>query len=205
MDYIVLDTETTGLDSSVDRVIEIGAIKIKNRKITDDCFHVYLQPDREIHPDAIAVHGITNEFLMDKPRFSDISDAFIDWIKGATLIIHNAGFDAGFLDMELKQVAKSNLTHYVIEIIDTLKMARSRHRGKKNDLDSLLARYGIENTERNFHGALLDAKLLAALYIKMTQKQQVIEFGSIENHHIVFENIKDLDDKIDALDFSWIE
>lgn len=175
-DCIVLDTETTGLSTKSDRIIEIGAVRIRNRQVTDEYFHYYLKPDCQVHPAALAVHGITDDFLKDKPEFESIAESFIDFITGSTVIIHNAPFDTGFVNMELGRLGMFDMSHYIHDVVDTLVMARSRYRGRKNDLNSLLARYGIENNERALHGALLDAKLLATLYIRMTQKQEEIVF-----------------------------
>lgn len=206
-DYIVLDTETTGLDPKSDRIIEIGAVRIRDRQVTTEYFHHYLQPDCAIHPAAVAVHGITEEFLRGKPRFDAVAHEFIDWVQGATVIIHNAPFDTGFLNMELARMNLLGLSHHVASVIDTLVMARSLYRGKKNDLNSLLARYNIENNERALHGALLDAKLLAALYLRMTQKQEVIEFGSGGGLKDNFQHssLLEFDQDMSGLKTSWID
>ena len=177
-DWIVLDTETTGFDPSTDRIIEIGAVRIRNRIITEEVFHAYLQPDRSINPSAVAVHGITEKFLKDKPRFKDIADDFLAWIDGGVIVIHNAPFDVGFLDMELRREGMDPLHSYIQQVVDTLTLARKMHRGKKNDLNTLLNRYNIDNSERVMHGALLDAQLLAQLFMRMTQCQEQIAYDA---------------------------
>lgn len=177
---IVLDTETTGLDPKFGhRIIEIGCIELMNRRVTENHFHFYLQPDREIDNGAIAVHGITNEFLKDKPRFEIIVEDFLKYIDGAELIIHNAPFDVGFINAELKRVGKhlGQLEDYC-GILDTLTMARERHPGQKNSLDALCKRYEIDNTHRTLHGALLDSRILVDVYLTMTGGQGTISFGS---------------------------
>ncbi len=173
MRQIVLDTETTGLDPTEGhRIIEIGCIELLERHITKQHYHQYLQPKRKIDSEAIRVHGITNEFLQDKPRFVDIVDEFMDFIKGAELVIHNANFDVGFINHELK-LLKQNwkpLDQYC-QILDTLQLARELHPGQKNNLDALCKRYNIDNSNRQLHGALLDSELLAELYLMMTGGQ----------------------------------
>ena len=173
MRQIILDTETTGLEPELGhRIIEIGCVELKDRRITGNNFHQYVNPQREIEKDALLVHGITNEFLANKPLFTDIKSALIDYINGAELIIHNAPFDIGFLNYELKL---SNPNAEPIEqhvtIFDTLTYARKKHPGKKNSLDALCKRYGIDNSKRELHGALLDAHLLADVYLAMTGGQ----------------------------------
>lgn len=173
MRQIALDTETTGLSPSQGhRIIEIGCVEILNRRITNQRFHQYLQPNRQIDSAAMKVHGITNEFLQDKPHFADVVDEFMDFIKGAELIIHNAQFDVGFINHELNLLKKGwqPLAHYC-EIIDTLALARARHPGQKNNLDALCKRYYVDNSNRQLHGALLDAEILADLYLTMTGGQ----------------------------------
>ena len=163
MRQIVLDTETTGLDPKQGhKIIEIGCVEMVNRRLTGNNYHQYLQPDREIDEGAQAVHGICNEFLADKPRFSDVVKDFIDYIDGAELIIHNAPFDVGFLDHELKIVGPEfgKVGNYC-EVIDTLVMARKLRPGKKNNLDVLCKEYEVNNAHRELHGALLDSELLA--------------------------------------------
>ena len=173
MRQIVLDTETTGIDPKQGhRIIEIGCIEIIHRRITQNRFHTYLQPDRKISKDASAIHGITDEFLKDKPRFTDIVNEFIEFIKGAQLIIHNATFDVGFLNHELGLLAQEwlPLSQYC-QILDTLALARERHPGQKNSLDALCKRYNIDSSRRQLPGALLDAELLAEVYLAMTGGQ----------------------------------
>jgi len=174
MRQITLDTETTGLSpTNGHRIIEIGCIEILNRQITDKRYQEYLQPDRQIDAGAITVHGITNESLQGKPRFADIVEEFIAFIKGAELIIHNAKFDVGFINHELKLLKKGwkPLEHYCPKIIDTLSIARDHHPGQKNNLDALCKRYNVDNSSRQLHGALLDAEILAEVYLTMTGGQ----------------------------------
>jgi DNA polymerase-3 subunit epsilon len=170
---IVLDTETTGLEPSQGhRVIEIGCVELINRRLTGNNYHQYLQPDREIDEGALQVHGISNEFLKDKPRFNDIVDDLMNYLKGAELVIHNAPFDVGFLDHELKLAGD----HYGLikdhcTVTDTLVMARKMHPGQKNNLDALCKRYDVNNSQRDLHGALLDAEILSDVYLRMTGGQ----------------------------------
>lgn len=169
---IVLDTETTGLDPQQGhRVIEIGCVELINRRLTHNHFHVYLNPERMIEDSAIKVHGITNEFLQDKPRFADIMDAYIAFTEGAELIIHNAPFDVGFLDHELALAGDRRLTEQMCQVFDTLVYARNKFPGARNSLDALCRRYGIDNSHRELHGALLDAEILADVYLVMTGGQ----------------------------------
>ena len=169
---IVLDTETTGLNARLgDRVIEIGCIELLSRNVTERQFHSYLNPEREIDEGAAKVHGLTLEFLADKPKFADIAKEFVDYIGGAELIIHNAAFDVEFLDQELSFAGLKKLGDYAPKIIDTLAMARELHPGKRNGLDALCERYAISNAHRTLHGALLDARLLAVVYLALTRGQ----------------------------------
>ena len=173
MRQIVLDTETTGLEPSQGhRIIEIGCVELVNRRPTGNHYHQYLQPGREIDPGAIEVHGITNEFLADKPQFADVADDLMDFIRGAELVIHNAPFDVGFLDHELKQLGGrfDPLSKYC-SVLDTLALARQLHPGQKNSLDALCKRYEVDNSQRDLHGALLDAEILADVYLAMTGGQ----------------------------------
>ncbi|MCP5277332.1 MAG: DNA polymerase III subunit epsilon [Thiobacillus sp.] len=180
MRQVVLDTETTGLDPALGhRVIEIGAVELLNRRSTGGTFHVYLNPDRAIDAGAAAVHGITNEFLADKPRFADVSAEFLDFVHGAELVIHNAPFDVGFLNAELKRLDESPLTH-ICGVLDTLKLAKEIHPGQKNNLDALCKRYQVDNSGRNFHGALLDAQLLAEVYLSMTRGQETLGIDALD-------------------------
>ena len=170
---VVLDTETTGINPKEGhKIIEIGCVELINRRLTQNRFHVYLNPDREIDAGAIEVHGITNEFLQDKPRFADVVEDFMAFTKDAELIIHNAPFDVGFLNHELallengSRTIESNST-----VFDTLAYARKKHPGARNSLDALCKRYGIDNSHRDLHGALLDAEILADVYLIMTGGQ----------------------------------
>ena len=173
MRHIFLDTETTGLYANQGhRIIEIAAIEIINRRPTNNSFHFYINPDREIDPAAQEVHGITLDFLQDKPRFTEIASDFIKFVKGATLIIHNAPFDIGFINMELGLIEKPPIEEAVENVIDTLKMAKDMRPGQRNSLDALCRFYNIDNSQRSLHGALLDAQLLAEVYLAMTRGQE---------------------------------
>lgn len=173
MRQVVLDTETTGLDwKNGDRVIEIGCVELLNRNLTGRHYHVYINPEREISAEAIAVHGINAEFLADKPRFADIAADFQGFVADAELIIHNAGFDVGFLDHELSRLGLPPLRAICAGVIDTLKMAKEQNPGKKASLDALCERHQIENSHRTLHGALLDAEILAEVYLAMTRGQE---------------------------------
>jgi len=173
MRQIVLDTETTGLNARMgDRIIEIGCVEILNRRLTGNHFHCYVNPEREIEEGALRVHGITSEFLADKPRFGEIVGEFLDYVRGAELIIHNAAFDVEFLDIELDRIGSEPLAGQVAGIRDTLAQARELHPGRKNSLDALCERYQIDNAHRTLHGALLDAELLAEVYLAMTRGQE---------------------------------
>jgi DNA polymerase-3 subunit epsilon len=173
MRQIVLDTETTGLDPTLGhRVIEIAAIEMVNRQITGRDYHCYINPEREIDPGAMEVHGISNEFLADKPRFVDIAADFLKFIEGGELIIHNAPFDVAFLNAELEQTGRDPVTEFCEMVTDTLKIARDLHPGKRNSLDALCERYAIDNSARTLHGALLDTRLLAEVYLAMTRGQE---------------------------------
>lgn len=181
MRQIFLDTETTGLyPSQGHRIIEIAGVEVINRQLTRNHFHVYLNPDREIDPAAQEVHGITLEFLQDKPRFNDIADEFLDFVKGAELIIHNAPFDVGFLNAELGRIDRSNIEEVSAGIIDTLKLAKDMRPGQRNSLDALCRHYGIDNSKRTLHGALLDAELLADVYLAMTRGQESLMIEMLE-------------------------
>lgn len=171
--HIFLDTETTGLYANQGhRIIEIAAIEIINRRPTNNSFHFYVNPDREIDPAAQEVHGITLDFLQDKPRFTEIASDFIKFVKDATLIIHNAPFDIGFINMELGLIEKPPVEEAVENVIDTLKMAKDMRPGQRNSLDALCRFYNIDNSQRSLHGALLDAQLLAEVYLAMTRGQE---------------------------------
>jgi len=169
---IVLDTETTGLDPRQGhRIIEIACIELLNRRLTGHHLHKYINPEREIDAGAQAVHGISLDFLADKPKFADIADEFIDFVRGAELIIHNAPFDLGFLNAELDRLGMVPIETVCNGVTDTLKMARERYPGKRNNLDALCERYDIDNSQRTLHGALLDTELLAEVYLAMTRGQ----------------------------------
>ena len=185
MRQIILDTETTGLDPRQGhRIIEVAGVEVVNRRLTNRHFHQYINPDRDIDEGAQAVHGISRDFLADKPRFADIVDSFLDFIDGAELVIHNAPFDIGFLNAELELLGKEPVTSFCDSVIDTLKMARDNYPGKRNSLDALCERLGIDNSSRNLHGALLDAELLADVYLVMTRGQDglTMVFEEIERN-----------------------
>lgn len=174
MRQVVLDTETTGLDPALGhRVIEIGALEIVNRQPSGATYHVYLNPEREIDAGAVQVHGLTNEFLADKPRFADVAHAFLAFVREAELVIHNAPFDVGFLNAELARLNEGPIKRYCT-VLDTLKLAKELHPGQKNNLDALCRRYEVDNSGRAFHGALLDAQLLAEVYLAMTRGQETL-------------------------------
>ncbi|SDY56373.1 DNA polymerase III subunit epsilon [Nitrosomonas sp. Nm33] len=173
MRQIFLDTETTGLDPKLGhRIVEIAAVEMCNRQLTGRHFHYYLNPGRESEASALQIHGLTTEFLQDKQKFRDICAAFLDFIEGAELLIHNAPFDVGFLDHELGLIRLPPLKNYCTEITDTLIIAKEIHPGKRNNLDALCERYQIDNSRRTLHGALLDAELLAEVYLAMTRGQE---------------------------------
>ena len=172
MRQIVLDTETTGLNPRTgDRVIEIGCVELINRKLSGNNFHVYINPERDSDPRALEIHGLTTEFLADKPRFVDIAASLTEYIQGAELIIHNASFDLGFLDAEYGKLGLPAFTTLASKVIDTLLTAKELHPGKRNSLDALCDRYGISNAHRKLHGALLDSELLADVYLAMSRGQ----------------------------------
>lgn len=172
MRQIILDTETTGLNvRDGNRILEIGAVELLNRKLTGNNFHYYLNPQRESEEGALAVHGLTSEFLSDKPLFEHIAAEFLDFIRDAELLIHNANFDLGFLNAELARLNAGSIMDYAANVVDTLAMAKELHPGKRNSLDALCSRYQISNAHRKLHGALLDAELLADVYLAMTRGQ----------------------------------
>lgn len=187
---VVLDTETTGLDPTQGhRVIEIGCLELLNRRPSDRRFHTYLQPDRTIDEEAIKVHGITNESLANQPRFADVADEFLNFVQDAELIIHNAAFDLGFLNHELRRCGRGHLVlEQICKVKDTLLLARQRHPGQRNSLDALCKRYNIDNVQRTLHGALLDAEILADVYLAMTRQQgsmfvqEVADAAAVQNH-----------------------
>jgi DNA polymerase-3 subunit epsilon len=187
MRQIVLDTETTGLEpEDGHRVIEIGCVEVVERRLTGNNFHQYLQPDREIDEGAVEVHGITNELLADKPRFEDVAQDFVRYIRGAELIIHNAPFDVGFLNAELARLPSSpGDIDSLCPVTDTLVMARRMHPGQRNSLDALCKRYRIDNSNRDLHGALLDAELLADVYLAMTGGQVSLALGGLEDRRVL--------------------
>jgi len=181
MRQLVLDTETTGLDPRQGhRIIEIGCVELVDRRLTGNYFHQYLQPDRLIDAGAIEVHGITNEFLHDKPRFVDIADELLHFLTDAELIIHNAPFDLGFLNHELNLLGRNALIQDLCRVEDTLVLARRMHPGKRNSLDALCERYQVDNSKRNKHGALLDSEILADLYLIMTGGQNELSFDAAD-------------------------
>jgi DNA polymerase-3 subunit epsilon len=175
MRQIVLDTETTGLSAEGgDRIIELGCVELYARKLTGNNLHFYFNPERDSHEDALKVHGISNEFLRDKPKFVELSDDILDYLSDAELIIHNAAFDVGFLNKELERAGKKPLKAYVANVIDTLVMAKEMFPGKRNSLDALCDRLEVDNSGRTLHGALLDAELLADVFINMTRGQEAL-------------------------------
>jgi len=172
---IVLDTETTGLETSDGhRIIEIGCVEMQNRRLTHNNFHHYLQPDRLIDAGAMEVHGITNEQLVEMPRFAELADEFLDYIKGAELIIHNAPFDVGFLEHEYRLLGRDVTLSKICKITDSLAMARKMYPGQRNNLDALCKRLGVNNSNRTLHGALLDSEILADVYLYMTGGQEAL-------------------------------
>jgi DNA polymerase-3 subunit epsilon len=181
MRQIFLDTETTGLSATGgDRILELACVELVNRKLTKNNKHFYVNPERESHEEALRVHGITSEFLADKPKFAEIADEFLEFIQGAEVIIHNAPFDVGFLNMELSLAGKPLFKAHVAKVTDSLAMAKELYPGKRNGLDALCDRLGVDNSSRTLHGALLDAELLADVYINLTRGQDalLIDAGS---------------------------
>ncbi len=172
---IVLDTETTGLSAEGgDRIIELGCVELLNRKLTGNNLHLYFNPGRDSHEDALKVHGITNEFLKDKPKFADMAPQILEYLQGAEIIIHNAAFDVGFLNKELELTGRAPFKTYVESVTDTLAMAKEMFPGKRNSLDALCDRLEVDNSGRTLHGALLDAELLADVYINLTRGQDAL-------------------------------
>jgi DNA polymerase-3 subunit epsilon len=179
MRQIFFDTETTGLDAdNGDRIIEIGCLEMVDRRMTGNNLHLYLNPERSSHPDALKVHGLTDEFLADKPKFADIADDLLEFLAGADIVIHNAGFDVGFVNAELKRLKRGTITDVVGKVTDSLLMAREMFPGKANSLDALCRRLEVDNSNRTLHGALLDAGLLAEVYIRMTRGQDSLVIDS---------------------------
>lgn len=184
MRYVVLDTETTGLEwREGHRIIEIGCVELLGRQVTDQHYHQYINPQREVDQGAFEVHGISNEMLADKPVFDKVVRSFLDFVQGSTLIIHNASFDIGFLDAELDRLNLGKMTDYVEGVIDSLMMAREMFPGKRNNLDALCDRLGVNNAHRTLHGALLDSEILGEVYLAMTRGQEslTIDMGGSEN------------------------
>ena len=186
MRQVVLDTETTGLEvEQGHRILEIGCVEIIGRKITQRQFHHYINPQREIDEGALRVHGISQEFLADKPLFADIWELFLDFVKGSELIIHNAAFDLAFIDNEMKRLAPENgsILEYC-SYVDSLELARNKHPGQKNSLDALCKRYSVDSSQRKLHGALLDAELLADVYLLLTGGQATLGLGDEERNSV---------------------
>jgi len=184
---IVLDTETTGLSAeNGDRIIEIGCVELVGRKLTGNNLHFYLNPERDSHEDALKVHGISNEFLRDKPRFAEVADDILRYLEGAEVIIHNAAFDLSFLDKELERLGRPALRSFLADVTDTLAMAKLLYPGKRNSLDALCDRLGVDNSGRTLHGALLDAELLADVYIHLTRGQEtlLIDPGDVDTRGV---------------------
>ncbi len=179
MRQIILDTETTGLDPKQGhRIIEIGCVELVSRKLTGNNYQVYLNPERKIDDGALEVHGLSTEFLADKPHFADIVDEFLAYVSGAELIIHNAPFDVGFIDAELKRLKRKQKLEAIATVFDTLTFARKKHPGQRNTLDALCKRYAVNNSNRNLHGALLDSQILADVYLAMTGGQLSLSLSS---------------------------
>lgn len=198
MRQIFLDTETTGLSADTgDRIVEIGCVELLNRRLSGQDLHFYLNPQRKSHEDALKVHGLTEDFLADKPLFAHIADQLLDYVDGAEVIIHNASFDVGFLNDELRRIGRPAFSTCVGQVTDSLSMAREMFPGKANSLDALCRRLEVDNSNRSLHGALLDAGLLAEVYIRMTrgQKSLVGEVAEMAASEAAF----------DAVDFSRLE
>ena len=198
MRQIFLDTETTGLSpESGDRVIEIGCVEMVNRRLSGNNLHFYLNPQRPNHEDAVRIHGLTDEFLADKPLFAAVADELMAFLAGAEIIIHNAGFDVGFLNEELRRLGRPKFPTHVAGITDSLTMAREMFPGKSNSLDALCKRLEVDNSNRSLHGALLDAGLLAEVYIRMTRGQNSLVIESVESSNATL--------ALEAVDFSQFE
>jgi DNA polymerase III subunit epsilon len=184
MRQIFLDTETTGLDlAGGDRVIEVGCVEMVDRRLSGNTRHFYLNPDRLSHADALRVHGLTDDFLAAQPRFADIAHDLVEFLRGAEIIMHNAEFDVGFLNAELKRIGHCTLPECVAKVTDTLALARETFPGKANSLDALCRRLEVDNARRTLHGALLDAELLAEVYIRMTRGQESLVIDAAEAAH----------------------
>ena len=198
MRQVFLDTETTGLSpESGDRVIEIGCVEMLNRRLSGKNLHFYLNPERPNHEEAVKIHGLTDEFLADKPLFASVADELLEYLAGAEVIIHNASFDVGFLNEELRRLGRPKFDGFVGEITDSLQMAREMFPGKANSLNALCKRLDVDNSGRELHGALLDAGLLAEVYIRMTRGQDSLVIDSTES--------QTSEHKVEAVDFSRIE
>ena len=183
MRLVVLDTETTGLEAREGhRIIEVGAIEVVARRITERRFHHYVNPERDSDEGALAVHGLTRHFLEDKPKFAEIVDDLLEFVKGAEVIIHNAAFDLEFLDAELARMGRPPFTQHCLKVTDSLQLAREQHPGKRNSLDALCERYQVSNAHRTLHGALLDAGLLAEVYLAMTRGQDSLVIDDMAEH-----------------------
>ena len=195
MRQIFLDTETTGLNAEGgDRLVEIGCIEMIDRRLTGRNLHEYINPERSSHPDALKVHGLTDTFLADKPKFAAIADKLLDFVQGAELIIHNAAFDVGFIDAELRRLGRGPIGQAVAEVTDSLLMAREMFPGKANSLDALCKRLEVDNSNRTLHGALLDAGLLAGVYIQMTRGQGSLVIEEAE--------VRDVGGAVESIDLS---
>jgi DNA polymerase-3 subunit epsilon len=179
---IILDTETTGIDPEAGHnIIEIGCVEMVRRKLTGNTWHEYMKPDRAVEAEAIEVHGITNEFLADKPKFAELARDFLEFVRGAELIIHNAAFDIGFLNTELARNGIRERVDEICSVTDTLLLARKKYPGQRNSLDALCRRYGIDNSHRELHGALLDSEILADVYLALTGGQTSLQLGQGES------------------------
>ena len=198
MRQIILDTETTGLSAAAgDRIIEIGCVELINRRLTGHNFHHYFNPDRESHEDALKIHGLTKEFLQDKPRFEQVCTEFLDYVRDAEIIIHNAPFDVGFLNAELGRLNQAPFTSHILGVIDSLALAKQLYPGKRNSLDALCDRLGVDRSARTLHGALLDAELLADIYLALTRGQEAL----IDESELIRESIAQ---KIDFNGFKFV-
>jgi DNA polymerase-3 subunit epsilon len=198
MRQIFLDTETTGLSpESGDRIIEVGCVEMLNRRLSGNNLHFYLNPERKSHEDAVKIHGLTDEFLADKPLFASIADELMEYLSGAEIIIHNAGFDVGFLNEELRRLGRPKFPTHVAGITDSLTMAREMFPGKSNSLDALCKRLEVDNSNRSLHGALLDAGLLAEVYIRMTRGQNSLVIDAAESSNTVL--------ALEAIDFGLFD
>ena len=199
---IVLDTETTGLDAAGgDRIVEIGCVELIDRKLTGHNLHLYINPERDSHPDAERVHGLSTAFLSDKPKFAEIARQFLDYVQGAEIIIHNAPFDVGFLNKELERLDLPPLSEHTGDITDTLALAKQIYPGKRNSLDALCDRLDVDRSSRTLHGALLDAELLASVYINLTRGQETLLMQADDAHESAAAQTLELDGE----DLSTIE